>query len=108
MGITPITSLSPLSVAREIQRDLDPLPMARVEDSARTGDETYTPGNGESAGGSEENGSEDDDSEGAAFEGELADPDREDELRGQGQEDGAEESSEPGENNDSRPISFFA
>jgi hypothetical protein len=37
MGITPISSLLPLSVARAMQADLDPLPMARVENSPRRG-----------------------------------------------------------------------
>jgi hypothetical protein len=32
--------------------------MERVENSARTGDETYTPSNGESAGGSEDDSGE--------------------------------------------------
>jgi len=43
MGISPITNLAPLTFARSIQGDLEPLPMERVENSARVGDETYTP-----------------------------------------------------------------
>ena len=58
MGITPITSLIPLQIARDVQADLEPLPMERVENSASTGDETYSPSNGKPA-----HGSEDDDSE---------------------------------------------
>jgi hypothetical protein len=54
MGITPISSLLPLSVARAMQADLDPLPMARVENSPRAGDETYSPSGGQSARGSED------------------------------------------------------
>jgi hypothetical protein len=50
MGITPIVNLNPLPVAPIIERDLEPLPMERVENSARTGDETYSPGNQQSAG----------------------------------------------------------
>jgi hypothetical protein len=60
MGITPITNLTPLPVARAMQADLDPLPMERVENSARTGDETYSPSNGKSARGSEDDASEED------------------------------------------------
>ena len=57
MGITPIVNLTPLT--RSIEPDLEPLPMARVENSARTGDETYSPSNGKSARGSEDDATED-------------------------------------------------
>jgi hypothetical protein len=50
----------PLPLARSIQADLDPLPMERVESSARTGDETYSPNGGKSGRGSEDNASKDD------------------------------------------------
>jgi hypothetical protein len=42
MGITPITSLMPLSVARTLRSDLDPAPMERVQSSPRAGDETFS------------------------------------------------------------------
>jgi hypothetical protein len=108
MGITPIISLLPLPVARAIQADLDPLPMARVENSARTGDETYSPSGGKSAGGSEENSSEDNGSEDTAFECEFASLQNEDELSSQRNEDGAEAIAQPDGSSESRPISFFA
>ena len=54
MGITPLTYLTPLPLSRSLQADLDPLPMERVENSARTGDEKYSPSNGRSARGSED------------------------------------------------------
>jgi hypothetical protein len=54
MGIAPITGLIPLSQARTVQGTLEPLPMERVENTSRTGDETYSPSNGKSAGGSED------------------------------------------------------
>jgi hypothetical protein len=38
MGITPISNLPPLQLARSIESDLELMPMSRVEDSARTGD----------------------------------------------------------------------
>lgn len=60
MGITPITNLTPLPLARSIQADIEPLPMERVENSARTGDETYSPSGGKSARGSEDDASDDD------------------------------------------------
>jgi hypothetical protein len=63
MGISPISNLVPLPEARGIQADLEPLPMQRVENSPRTGDETYSPSNGKSAGGSEEEGSVDEQEE---------------------------------------------
>ena len=53
MGITPITNLTQLPMAHSVESDLEPLPMARVENSARTDDETYSPSNGKSARGSE-------------------------------------------------------
>lgn len=85
MGIAPITNLTPLSGAREIQADLEPLPMQRVENSSRTGDETYSPSNGKSARGEANEGSEQD----------LEDP----------EEDSTEERGEDGQTGQ---ISFFA
>ena len=58
MGIAPITNLIPLSQTRTVQGTFEPVPMERVENSARTGDETYSPSNGKSAGGSEDDSSE--------------------------------------------------
>jgi hypothetical protein len=89
MGISPITNLTPLPVARAIQSDLDPLPMERVENSPRTGDDAYSPSNGKSARGSEDDASEDDPDD---FADEPAD-------------EPANPSSEAGQ---PRPISFFA
>ena len=59
MGIAPIINLIPLSQTRTVQGNFEPVPMERVENSARTGDETYSPSNGKSAGGSEEETPED-------------------------------------------------
>ena len=89
MGITPITNLTGLLASRPIGSDLEVPPMARVENSARTGDETYSPSGGKSAGGSEDDGSEDD------FE----------DLAG---EDEAESTGQSGWKNLTRQISFFA
>jgi hypothetical protein len=89
MGITPITSLTLLPQARSIQADLDPLPMERVENSARTGDETYSPSGGKSTRGSEDDASED----------------GVDDLV---EEPGEEAATEPGVALQSRPINFFA
>jgi hypothetical protein len=89
MGITPITNLTPLPVARAIQADLDPLPMERVENSPRTGDDAYSPSNGKSARGSEDDASEDDLDDSA--------------------DEAADESPTPSsEANQPQPISFFA
>ncbi len=60
MGITSITYLTPLPLTRALQAELDPLPMERVENSARTGDEKYSPSGGRSARGSADDASEDD------------------------------------------------
>jgi len=94
MGITPITNLTPLPVARAILSALDPQPMERVENSPRTGDETYSPSGGKSA-----RGSEDDASELDAFENASGEFD---------EESGGEQSSRVNEPNQPRPISFFA
>jgi hypothetical protein len=58
MGIGPIANLMPLPLARSNQAALDPLPMERVESSARTGDETYSSHSGKSGRGSEDDASE--------------------------------------------------
>jgi hypothetical protein len=63
MGITSITNLNPMPFARSIRADIEPSPMERVENSARTGDETYSPSGGKSAGGSEDDASEEDSDE---------------------------------------------
>jgi hypothetical protein len=59
MGISQITNLSQLPQTISISSGLEPPPMARVENSARTGDDTYSSSNSKSAGGSEDDGSED-------------------------------------------------
>ena len=94
MGISPITGLIPLSIARPIQAALEPLPVERVENSARTGDETYSPSGGKSACGSEDDADEDDTLKGDDFE--MSD------------ESDTEQTDQPTEINPSRGISFFA
>jgi hypothetical protein len=89
MGITPITSLTPLPPTRSIERELEPLPMERVENSARTGDETYSPSNGNSARGAE-------------------DDEPEDELEELPAEEEAESTVLPFRKEPGQPISFFA
>jgi hypothetical protein len=59
MGITPISNLTELPLPRAVASELEPLPMARVENTSRTNDETYSPSNGKSVRGSEDNESED-------------------------------------------------
>jgi hypothetical protein len=58
MGITPISNLAPLPVTRAIEDELEPLPMERVENTARADDATYSPSNQGSAGDAEDNGFE--------------------------------------------------
>ena len=94
MGITPISNLAPLPLARSVQADLEPLPMERVENSARTGDETYSPSGGKSARGSEDDTSEDDASE-----------DNIDQLEDDAGSEPAAPSREAGQ---PRSVSFFA
>jgi len=94
MGITPITNLTPLPLTGSIQSDLEP-PMARVENSARTRDETYSPSNGKAARGVDEDGTED--------EG------QEDEFENQAGEEEEEEepATQPAGKDPSRQVSFF-
>ncbi|MGA2538569.1 MAG: hypothetical protein ABSF53_21355 [Terracidiphilus sp.] len=54
MGISPISNLLPLAVESAGRADRESLPMQRVENSARSGDETYSHGDGKPAADSEE------------------------------------------------------
>ncbi len=93
MGISPIANLASLPLTPSVLAELEPVPMERVESTARTGDETYTPSNKKATRGSEDAGSEDD-----------AEDDFED-LRDQNDPEDAPrqvQSAQP------RPISFFA
>lgn len=54
MGISPITGLTPLPITRPVEADLGLPPMERIENSVRTGDETYSPSEGRSADDSDE------------------------------------------------------
>jgi hypothetical protein len=85
MGISPISNLIPLPESRAIESVLEPAPMQRVENSARTGDETYSPSDGKSARGSEDDAAEDEQSDASGE-----------------REDSSVESAQP------HPISFFA
>ena len=98
MGIAPLTNLIPLSQAGKIQGKLEPAPMERVENSARTRDETYSPSKGKSGRGSEDD-AEEDGTEDVSFEGSLDDAESESASEGAAQ---PSVPSEPG------PISFFA
>ncbi|MGA2672136.1 MAG: hypothetical protein ABSE99_02805 [Terracidiphilus sp.] len=53
MGIGPVIPLIPLPASQTVQADFALPPMARVENSARSGDESYSPSGGKSAGGSD-------------------------------------------------------
>jgi hypothetical protein len=63
MGITPISNLLPTSFSTPSASALEPLPMARVENSGRTGDDAYSPSNGKSTRGSEDDTEESDEEE---------------------------------------------
>jgi hypothetical protein len=94
MGISPITNVGPLTFARSTQGDLEPLPMERIENSARSGDETYTPSSQKFARGA------DDDSP----DGESAEDDFED-ATGDTENDS---NPTPAAQNQKAQISFFA
>ena len=97
MGIAPITSLLPLSASRAAAFDLELLPMERVENSARTGDETYSPSSARAANGSESDEDEEPDEE-------LEDDPEDDPEAEPGNH--AQTSAQTRDPN--RPISFFA
>ena len=99
MGITPITNLIPLQVVRALKSDLEPLPMERVENSSRTGDETYSSSNGQSNRGSEDDASEDDAAEDDLMEDALDEP---------SYQSSPETTAHPAAPSQPRPISFFA
>ena len=94
MGITPITSLIPLQAVRALKSDLEPLPMERVENSSRAGDETYSSSNGQSNRGSEDDAAEDD-----LMEDALDEP---------SYQSSPETTAHPAAPSQPRPISFFA
>jgi hypothetical protein len=54
MGIGPVIPMIPLPASQTVERDFALPPMARVENSARSGDESYSPSGGESAGNSDD------------------------------------------------------
>jgi hypothetical protein len=89
MGISPIITLTPLPLVSSIEREFEPLPMQRVENSARAGDETYSPSNGRSARGAE-------------------DDEPEEELEESPVDDEAESAVQPDQSYPGRPVSFFA
>jgi hypothetical protein len=94
MGITPITNLMPLPLTRSIEPDLELLPMERVENTARTRDETYSPSRQPSERGAEEDGPEDDG--------------RQDEFEGSEDEDRRVLPRQPAASSPAGEISFFA
>jgi hypothetical protein len=73
--------------------------MERVENSARTGDETYSPSGGKSARGSEDEVSEEDEFEEDTFAADMGEA---------GDESSNEGIAESSQLDPSRPISFFA
>ena len=93
MGITPITILTPLSLARTVESDLELMPMARVENSARTGEETYSPSEQQAAPSPDDSAEED-----------SAEEEFEDLLN----EANAEPNREPAATPENRRISFLA
>lgn len=104
MGITPITNLLPLPQARNVERGIEPLPMERVENSSRAGDETYSPSQRKPSRGSEDDASDDEDLEddceanGGGNQGELTLPLSRLAAGGVAPRDGSQ----------TNPISFFA
>ncbi len=63
MGISPISNLLGISFSAPSASAIEPLPMARVENSGRTGDDAYSPSERESSRGSEDDTEESDEEE---------------------------------------------
>jgi hypothetical protein len=103
MGITPITNLAPLPLTRAIAKELEPLPMERVDNTARTGDETYSPSNQSSARGAEDDGAEDGPEDNGP-----EDDGPEEEFQNLAGEDDAQPSPEPAAEPSTQRISFLA
>ena len=76
MGIVPITNLIPLPTGPAIPSGLEPLPMERIENSARTREEAYSPSGGKSA-----RNPADDGPDGDGFEDEVDETEEESEGR---------------------------
>jgi hypothetical protein len=95
MGITPIVNLAPFPLTRAIEKELEPLPMERVENTARSGDETYSPSNQKSAQGGDGDRPKDDGSP-------------EEEFPNLAVEDEEQLSPEPAAESPTRRISFLA
>jgi hypothetical protein len=113
MGITPITNLAPLPLSRVADKELEPLPMQRVENSARTGDETYSPSKQGSASGAEDDESEGDGSEDDSSDDELQDlaaedDSSDDEFQDLVTEDDVEPSTQPAAEPSNGRVSFLA
>jgi hypothetical protein len=98
MGITPISNLLPPTFASPASSALEPLPMARVENSGRTGDDAYSPSNAKSSRGSEDD--TDDSEEEEAEDLQSADSESAPEPRA-GQRESLDDSA-------IHPVSFFA
>jgi hypothetical protein len=103
MGMTPITNLAPLPLSRATEKELEPLPMERVENTARTGDETYSPSQQGSARGAEDNGTED-----GSEDSPPEDAVPEEEFQNMAAEENAQPSADPADEPSTRRISFLA
>jgi hypothetical protein len=99
MGITPITNLTPLPVTRAVEKGLEPAPMGKVENTARSGDETYSPSKQKPG-----RGAEGDSSEEEITEEEIS----EDEFQNLAGEVEAQPSAQPDTEPATRRISFLA
>ena len=97
MGISPISNLPPLAITRTSESVMEPLPMQRVENSARTGDETYHPSKQKSSRGAEDSSEE-------TAQDEVA----EDEFQNMATQDEEGSASEPANEHPSSTISFLA
>jgi len=54
MGISQIGNLNPVATNGSAEAEFEPLPIARVENSANVTDDSYSPAGGEPAGGTDD------------------------------------------------------
>jgi hypothetical protein len=97
----------PLPAVRSIDSDLQLPPAARVENTSRTGDETYSPSNGKPSRGSEDDSDDASEDDLDEFELLAATEDELDEFEGPAPDED-EPATQPAALDPTRPVSFFA
>ena len=101
MGIMPISNLLPTTFSAPSASAIEPIPMARVENAGRTGDDAYSPSDRKSGRGSEDDTEESDEEELEEGLNAMADAEPGEVRRSSSQAEGWHADG-------SSPVSFFA